>query len=113
MPVQTTPQPGSDLAWANRDVLAARLRWPAGALSACKLFDLKTGGWMAWWRPENTLLPHPAGFMAQRLEDGQWRCGVELEDLAAAVDTAPEGQHWVHRKVCCSLVRADPWRRVS
>ena len=62
------PPVGPELAWRNRQVLAQRLGWPAGALEACEAIELQHPDWHPSYCQANTTpgFESPAGFYATR-----------------------------------------------
>lgn len=60
--------PGPELAWRNRRLMAARGRWPDGALEVCEEIETAHPDWSVGWRSENTIrgFESPAGFYADR-----------------------------------------------
>lgn len=57
----------SDFARRNQAVLAERLRWPVGALEACRRLEDEYPGWRVSWLSENNRpgFERPAGFWAE------------------------------------------------
>jgi hypothetical protein len=67
LPPIDTPEQRRELAWSNRRVLAARLRWPAGILEECEQVSTDHPHWHVMWGREVTgRLAQPAGFTAYR-----------------------------------------------
>jgi len=84
-PVSTLPPVGPELAWRNRQVIAERLGWPAGALEACEAIELAHPDWHPNYRQAITVrgFESPAGFYATRQH------AVRHERAAYGVDPQP------------------------
>jgi hypothetical protein len=65
------PPVGPELAWRNRQIIAERLGWPAGALAACEAIELAHPAWYPNYCQANTIpgFEAPAGFYASRRRD--------------------------------------------
>lgn len=106
--------PGLALRRANARILAKKLGWPSGALTACWRLEKAHPGWAVWWLGENTIkgFERPAGFRATR--DGIHQAEIlapTAEGLAELIESAPPAEHdWSPGAYCpyCGLSR--PWR---
>ncbi len=90
------PPVGPELAWRNRQLLAARLHWPAGALEACEACELDHPDWHPNYSPGNTVpgFESPAGFyaMRRRSQRGEGPAyGVDPHALRKAIEARRSG----------------------
>lgn len=85
------PEPGPELAWMNRAVLAERLDWPEGALEVCERIERQYPRWSVSWREANTVrgFERPAGFYGVDRDYKGWdprpAYGATGSELAAAI----------------------------
>jgi hypothetical protein len=83
--------PGPELAWRNRQLIAARAHWPDGALEACEQIEKARPDWCPGWRAANTIagFEAPAGYYGIRREADRGEpaaYGATAEALMAAIE---------------------------
>lgn len=91
---------GPALAWANRRLIAERLRWPDGALEHCERIDGTHPGWSTGWQEASAItgFEKPAGYYATARYTARGDYGRSFrpevygatpDELVAAIETAP------------------------
>lgn len=92
------------MARRNQAILAERLRWPEGALQACRDLEDRYPGWRVDWLGENRRpgFERPGGFLAANEEDVRHKVEAFRTDLAEieAVLAAGVPAHAPHPQLC-------------
>jgi hypothetical protein len=86
-PIDTREQRDA-LAWSNRQVLAERLRWPAGVLETCERVSTDLSPWFVMWWPHNS--SGPSYYSADHGERGPRVTAPTLADLLIAMGKIDE-----------------------
>lgn len=71
----------------NQELIAERLRWPAGMLETCRRIEDEHPGWLVSWTPANDWAGHGDGFTALHPD----------ANLPDGDETRPGPKDWVLR----------------